>query len=113
MHLSGHYSNPPEALETVLGSALDGLSSRQRVSTAALAKARRLGNGVVQSAVISALAEADRAMDVGETHAAVEELLGRSVSRDSVNGCLSTGTRAGACAFERVARGRYQLARSR
>ena len=37
--------------------------------------------------------EADRAMDVGEAHAAVEVLLGRSISRHSVSGCLSTGVR--------------------
>jgi len=54
VHLSGHYSNPPEALETVLQSALEVSSTRQRVSTAALAKAKRLGNGVVQRAVIRA-----------------------------------------------------------
>ena len=42
---------------------------------------------------------------------AVEALLARSVSRDSVSSCLSTGARAGRFGFERVARGRYQLAR--
>jgi hypothetical protein len=73
---------------------------------------RRLGNGVVQRAVIKALVEADRPMDVGEAHAAVEELLGCPVSRDSVGSCLSTGARAARLGFERVVRGRYQLARS-
>jgi hypothetical protein len=32
-------------------------------------------------------------MDVGEAHAAVEALLGHSVSRDSINSFLSTGAR--------------------
>jgi hypothetical protein len=71
----------------------------------------RLGNGVVQRALIRALAEADRALDVEEAHAAVEALLGRSVSRDSVSSCLSTGARGARC-FERVARGLYRLAGS-
>jgi hypothetical protein len=74
---------------------------------------KRLGNGVIQRAVITALEEADGAMDVGEAHAAVEVLLRRTVSRDSVISCLSTGARAARCRFERVARGRYQLAPSR
>jgi hypothetical protein len=73
----------------------------------------RLGNGVVQRAVIEALVPADRPMNVGEAHTAVEELLGRSVSRDSINSCLSIGARAARLRFERVTRGRYQLARSR
>ena len=74
---------------------------------------RRAGNGVIQRAVIKALLEADRAMDVGETHAEVEVLIGHPVSRDSVNSCLSTGARGARPRFERVARGRYQLARAR
>ncbi len=49
-------------------------------------KTRRAGNGVIQRAVIEALAEADRPMDVGEAHTAVEGLLGYPVSRDSVTG---------------------------
>jgi len=112
MHLSGHYSNPPEALETVLRSALEGSPTRRRVSTAVLPEAKRLGNSVVQRAVIRALAEADRAMDVGEAHVAVEALLGRSVSRDSVNSCLSTGARGARPDFQRVGPGRYQLKRA-
>jgi hypothetical protein len=113
MHLSGHYSNPSEPLETVLRWAAEGSSKRQSAPNAAASEGKRLGNGVVQRAVIRALVEADRAMDVGEAHLAVEALLGRSVSRDSVSSCLSTGARAVRLLFERVARGRYQLAQSR
>jgi hypothetical protein len=72
----------------------------------------RLGNGVVQRAVMTALAEADRPMDVGEAHRAVEGLLGYPVSRDSVSSCLSTGTRAERSRCERVGRGRYQIAQA-
>jgi hypothetical protein len=69
----------------------------------------RLGNGVVQRAVVEALAEADRPMDVGEAHATVEGLLGYPVSRDSVNSCLSTGARGARPKFQRVEPGNYRL----
>jgi hypothetical protein len=68
---------------------------------------------VVQRAVIEALVEADRPMGVREARTAVERLLGHPVSRDSVSSCLSTGARAARLRFERVAPGRYELARSR
>ena len=112
MHLSGHYSNPPDALEAVLRPALEGSLARRRVSTAVLPEGKRLGNGVVQRAVIRALSEAGRAMDVREAHVAVEALVGRSVSRDSVNSCLSTGARGARPDFQRVGPGRYQLKRA-
>ena len=51
-------------------------------------------------------------MDVGEAHVAVEVLLGRPVSRDSINGCLSTGARGIRPDFQRVGPGRYQLKRA-
>jgi len=74
---------------------------------------KRLGNGVVQRALIKALVEAGLAMSVGEAHAAAEALLGHRVSRGSVSSSLSTGARGTRRRFERVERGRYQLARSR
>ncbi len=73
---------------------------------------RRLGNGVVQRAVIDVLAQAGRPMDVGEAHTTVEGLLGYPVSRDSVNSCLSTGARGARPNFERVGPGRYRLNRA-
>lgn len=75
-------------------------------------KPLRLGNGVVQRSVIKALAEADRPVDVGEAHATVEGLLGHPVSRDSVCSCLSIGARGERPRFERVGRGRYQIAQA-
>ncbi len=53
--------------------------------------AKRLGNGVVQRALVEVFLEAGRPMGVGEALLALEVLLGRSVSRGSVNSCLSTG----------------------
>ncbi len=73
-------------------------------------KPRRAGNGVIQRAVIEVLGEADRPLDVGEAHAAVRDLLGCPVSRDSVNSCLSTGARRPNPLFERVGHGLYRPA---
>ncbi len=75
-------------------------------------KTRRAGNGVIQRAVIEALAQADRPMGVGEAHATVEGLLGYPVSRDSVNSCLSTGVRGAQPKFQRIGPGRYRLNRA-
>jgi hypothetical protein len=108
MHLSGHYSNPPEALEAVLGALTDRESwFRKAASPLAL---RRLGNGVVLRAAVDVLATQQRSMSVGEVHAAVEVCLGRAVSLDSVNSCLSTCARGRAPRFRRVARGCYAIA---
>jgi hypothetical protein len=96
MHLSGHYSNPPEELETVLRWASEDTSTRHSVARAVVPERKRLGHGVVQRGVIRALAEADRAMDVGEARAAVEALLGRSVSRDSVSSSIDRRPRESA-----------------
>jgi hypothetical protein len=111
MHLSGHYSNHSPAFTGVLEAFPDGVPEQighcRPVPEAT--RPLRLGNGVVQRAVIKALAEADRSMEVGETQTAVEGLLGCLVSRDSVSSCLSAGARTARPRFERVARGRYQL----
>lgn len=114
MHLVGQLSNPSEPLEVALRWACDGSTSTRPGNTRPVGPERkRLGNGVVQRAVIKALVEAGRAMSVGEAHSAVEALLGRSVSLDSVNSSLSTGVGGTRRRFERVERGWYQLARSR
>jgi hypothetical protein len=51
-------------------------------------------------------------MRLSEVHAAVESLLGESVSPDSVNWVLTSDVRGPAPRFVRVARGRYALARA-
>jgi len=115
MHLSGHYSNQSSAFTGIL-EAFPGGHSEQLGRSRPVAEAPRplrLGNGVVQRAVIKTLVEAGRPMDVGEVHRAVEQLVGRPVSLDLVSSCLSTGARAAPPRFERVARGRYELAPSR
>jgi hypothetical protein len=70
---------------------------------------KRLGNGVVKSAVVGALAAADRVLTVAEVQSAVEERLGGLVSKDSVRSCLSSGARGSRPSFERTASGCYRL----
>jgi hypothetical protein len=70
----------------------------------------RLGNGVVQRAVVKVLASAQRPLTVLETQAAVVDLLGHPVSKGSINCCLSTGALGSKPRFERTARGCYRLA---
>ncbi len=72
----------------------------------------KLGNGVVQAAVVKVLAAAGRPMRLSEVRTAVDVLLGRPVSKDSINWCLATGARAKEPRFERVGRGCYQLRRT-
>jgi hypothetical protein len=72
----------------------------------------RLGNGVVQRAVIKVLAAACGPMRGANIHLAVERLLGRPVSKHSVSWCLCVGVRAKEPRFERVSYGCYRLARA-
>lgn len=69
----------------------------------------RLGNGVVQRAVVKVLAAADRPMCLADIHPAVESFIGCAVSTNSVSWCLAAGTRAKKPRFERPARGYYRL----
>jgi len=112
MHLVGQHSNPSELFEAVLGWVPAAAGRRRRERVAVLPRAKRLGNRVVQRALIKALAVAGRPMGVCEAQTAVEALLGRGVSRDSVDSCLSTGARGLRPYFRRVAPGRYGLIRN-
>jgi hypothetical protein len=69
----------------------------------------RLGNGVVQRAVVKVLAAEGGPMRGAEIHRAVERLLGRPVSKDSVSWCLRTGARGKEPRFQRVSYGTYRL----
>jgi len=114
MRLSGHYSNHSPAFTGVLDAFPAGFpdqGGRGRPVPDA-PTTRRAGNGVIQRAVIEALAGVDPPMGVGEAHATVEGLLGYPVSRDSVNSCLSTGVRGARPNFQRVGPGRYRLHRA-
>jgi hypothetical protein len=100
MHLVGQLSNPPNQSTMTILEVLAGDLTAEPVIE--LPQSRRLGNGVVRRAVIKVLVEADRPMDVGEAHTRVERVLGYPVSRDSVNGRLSTGVRRAPPNFQRV-----------
>lgn len=66
--------------------------------------------GWVQDAVVRVLADHEGPMRPTQVHAAVEALLGESVSPDSVSWALASDVRGPAPRFVRVGRGRYVLA---
>jgi hypothetical protein len=112
MRLVGQLSNPSPSLRAIFDALPDGplaptTGPDRPVASAPIA--RRLGNGVVQRAVVKVLAAAQRPLTVLETQAAVAALLGHPVSKGSINYCLSTGTLGREPRFERVARGSYRL----
>jgi hypothetical protein len=113
MHLVGQLSNPSGPLATVLeaaGGALRRPAGLQR-SIAVEPASRRLGNGVVQRAVVKVLAVASSPMRDADVHRAVEQLLGRPVSKNSVSWSLAADARSKEPRFERTTRGHYQLRR--
>jgi hypothetical protein len=72
---------------------------------------RRLGNGVVQRAVVKVLSADGGSMQLADVQAAVTTRLGQSVSKESVSWCLRTGCAGDEPRFERVAYGCYRLVR--
>lgn len=112
MHLVGQLSRPSSSLDLVLD-IMDGRPGFPEPPSSRLVveepEAKRLGNGVVQRAVVKVLAASQRPMRGAEVWTAVVALLGHPVSKDSVSWCLSTGARGEEPRFERVARGHYRL----
>lgn len=68
--------------------------------------------GWVTEVVVRVLIERGKPMRATHVHAAVEKLLGHSVSKDSVDSCLSKGVRGKEPRFERVSYGYYRPIRS-
>lgn len=113
MHLVGRLSNPSGALATVLEAVGDELrrpAGLQRPIAVEQAS-RRLGNGVMQRAVVEVLAAASSPMRGADVHQAVEQLLGRPVSKNSVSWSLAADARSKEPRFARTKRGSYQLRR--
>ena len=112
MRLVGQLSNPSASLAVVFEAAVVvRLGSRElRESVVVELALGRLGNGVVQRAVVKVLAVARRPMCGREVRLAVEDLLGHPVSEHSISWCLAAGVRRRKPLFERVAKGRYTLA---
>jgi hypothetical protein len=108
MHLVGQLSNPSAALKAVFEARSDE-PIKATVRLEPQLEVGRLGNGVVQRAVVKVLASAQRPLTVLEAQAAVVDLLGHPVSKGSVNCCLSTGALGDEPHLERVARGCYRL----
>jgi hypothetical protein len=69
---------------------------------------KRLGNGVVQRAVVGVLSDARGPLHIAAIRAAVERLLGRPVSRESVSWCLRMDVKGEGGRFERVSYGVYR-----
>jgi hypothetical protein len=108
MHLVGQLSNPSARLQSILDLSASRVKVRatQPQSQAALS---RLGNGVVQRAVMRVLGDAGGPMRTGEVQAGVERLLGRPVAKESVSWSLRTGSRGATSRFECVAYATYRL----
>jgi hypothetical protein len=91
MHLVEQLSNPSGPLETVFETLPD-----EPIKATARPEPQldvgRLGNGVVQRAVVNVLVSVQLPLTVLEVQAAVVDLLGHPVSKGSINCCLSTGT---------------------
>jgi hypothetical protein len=68
-----------------------------------------VGNGVVLQAVVEVMTLREGPMAASEVHGALERRLRHRVSRDSVYGCLSTGTQGDMPRFRRIAPGRYVI----
>jgi hypothetical protein len=114
MHLIGQLSNPSAALAAVFeaagGGALRRPAGLQR-SIAVEPASRPLGNGVVQRAVVKVLAVASGPMRGADVRQAVEQLLGRPVSKNSVSWSLAADAWSKEPRLERTMRGHYKLRR--
>ena len=64
--------------------------------------------GTVQTAVIQALAEADRPLRARQIHAAAQKLAGTPLSWNTVKDCLHKNARRPDGPVERVGHGRYR-----
>jgi hypothetical protein len=106
VHLLGQLSSPSSSLKRVLEAAL---GTPVRPPAISVLEPRRLGNGVVQRAVVEVLAAAGRPMRLSEIRSAVDDLLGQPVSVESVSWSLRLGCRGEQPRFERIKHGIYRL----
>lgn len=91
MQLVGRLSRPSSRLRAVLDlPAGSGKWCRLAVPERSVG---RLGNGAVLRAVIGVFAGAGSPMPIAAIHGAVERLLGRAISRESVSRCLRMGVK--------------------
>jgi hypothetical protein len=109
MHLTGALSNrsSQEKLERL--DILRRRLLRQAAQAPRPAKRLRPRNGAVQEAVLHVLAVSAEPMRVADVHAAVEHLLGRQVSQNTVGSFLSVATRQTSMPIKRVGPGWYAM----
>jgi hypothetical protein len=108
MHLLEHLTNPSAPLKAVFEALPDAPLEPIEHPTPPPETAR-LGNGVVQRAVVKVLALAGQPMRLRDIHAVVEDRLGQAVSKESVSWCLRMSRCGDEPRFERVAFGSYRL----
>ena len=110
MHLTGACSNPQvhERLEAAQR-GLERVVTRRQAGSMPIRRVLRLPIGAIQEAVRAALAAANEPMSRPEVHAAVERLLGRRVSQDTVGSFLSVAARHASTPVERVGPGLYAM----
>jgi hypothetical protein len=111
MRLAGALSNQAAVEKLSRLNHLRKTLLREAAKSPRPAKRSRPRSGAIQQAVVQVLTDAAEPMHAAKVHAVVERLLGRSVSRDTVNSCLSVGARDTEAQFERLGRGRYRLRR--
>jgi hypothetical protein len=109
MHLLGHYFNHPSSPPQAIFDALPDEPLEPTERPEPPPETGRLGNGVVQRAVVKVLAAADGPSRAADIHLAVERLLGRVVSKESVSCALHRGIRGSTPRFERVSVGYYRF----
>jgi hypothetical protein len=107
MQLIGQLSRPSPRLQAALDPHDASDASYTPISPGPAR--RRLGNGVVQRAVFSVLAETGGPMRLADIQADVERLLGQPVSMESVSWSLRVDANGERRCFERVERGLYRL----
>lgn len=108
MHLLERFTNPSAPLKAVFDALPDEPLKPIEHPTPSPGTGR-LGNGVVQRAVVKVLTAANGPTRAGDIHLAVERLLGRAVSKESVSCALRRGIRGAEPRLERVAVGYYRL----
>jgi hypothetical protein len=109
MHLVGHLSRPSPRLLSILDLSRDQVKRVANRAGTPKPTRRRLGNGVVQRAVIAVLEGTNGPMRTGQIQVEVERLLGHPVAKESVSWSLRTGSQGSKPRFECVAYGAYRL----
>jgi hypothetical protein len=110
VHLLDLLSNPSPPLVRAFEAFPDGPPA-PRKPVEPTRSSNRLGNGVVQRAVIKALAAAGEPMKVADIRAAAEQRIGQPVQNKSILWTLHMGVKGDRPRFERVSYGVYRLAR--